>query len=53
MWRTPESKPGWRLCCLQNGVEISRKPMVSELRGRIEFEKKVEDYVDDGLAYLA
>lgn len=43
LWRTPEVKPGWYLDGYQGGVRISHKPMPSELRGRIEFERKVEE----------
>lgn len=44
LWRTPEVKPGWHLYCYQDKVEISRKPVSSELRGRIKFERKVEEH---------
>jgi hypothetical protein len=43
LWRTPQTKPGWHLYAFQEGVEIGRKPIASELRGRIEFERKVEE----------
>jgi hypothetical protein len=42
LWRTPEVKPGYHLYGFQNEIEISRKPCASELRGRIEFERRVE-----------
>ena len=44
LWRTPHVKPGWHLYFFEDEVEISRKPIRSELRGRIEFEKKVEEH---------
>ena len=44
LWRTPHVKPGWYLKAFENEVEISRKPIRSELQGRIEFEKKVEEH---------
>lgn len=44
LWRTPETKPGWHLYGYQDGVEISRRPVASETRGRIEFERKVEEH---------
>lgn len=44
LWRTPEVKPGYHLYGYQCGVEVSRKPMASETRGRIEFERKVEEH---------
>lgn len=43
LWRTPQVKPGYYLYAYEGEVEISRKPMASETRGRIEFEKKVEE----------
>lgn len=42
LWSTPQVKPGFHLYGYQDGVEISKKPVESELRGRIEFERKVE-----------
>lgn len=42
LWMTPQIKPGWHIYGFRNGVEISRAPVESELRGRIEFERKVE-----------
>ena len=44
LWCTPEVKPGWHLYGYQDGVEISRKPVASETRGRIEFERRVEEH---------
>jgi hypothetical protein len=44
LWRTPEVKPGYHLYGYQDGVEIARKPVASELRGRIEFERRVEEH---------
>lgn len=44
LWRTPQAKPGWHLYGYQDGVQISRKPAASETRGRIEFEKRVEEH---------
>lgn len=44
LWRTPEVKPGWHLYGYQDEVEIARKPCASELRGRIEFERRVEEH---------
>ena len=43
LWKTPATKPGFHIFFLQHGVEITRKPVESELRGRIEFERKVEE----------
>jgi hypothetical protein len=44
LWRTPQVKPGWHLYGYQDEVEISRKPCASELDGRIEFERRVEEH---------
>ena len=44
LWRTPQVKPGWHLYGFQDDVEISRKPVASERRGRIEFERLVEEH---------
>ena len=44
LWRTPEVKPGWHLYGYQDEVEISRRPVASETRGRIEFERRVEEH---------
>lgn len=44
LWRTPTVKPGWHLYGFQDEAEISRKPVSSELRGRIEFERRVEEH---------
>jgi hypothetical protein len=35
-------KPGYHLYGYQGEVLISRKPVASETRGRIEFERRVE-----------
>lgn len=44
LWCTPGVKPGWHLYSYQGEVQISRKPVASELRGRIEFERRVEEH---------
>lgn len=44
LWCTPQVKPGWHLYGYQGEVLISRKPVASELRGRIEFERRVEEH---------
>jgi hypothetical protein len=43
LWRTPQRGTGWTLYFYEGEAEISATPMESELRGRIEFEKKVEE----------
>lgn len=45
LWMTPQVKPGWHIYGYRNGVETSRTPAESELRGRIEFERKVEEAI--------
>jgi hypothetical protein len=44
LWMTPQTKPGWHIYGYQDGIEISKKPVESELRGRIEFERKIEEF---------
>jgi hypothetical protein len=45
LWITPQTKPGWTLYGYLDGVEISRMPVASELDGRVEFERRVEEAV--------
>ena len=47
LWCTPEVRTGWHLYTYQDGVEISRLPMADERRGRIEFERRVAQYVEE------
>lgn len=49
LWRTPEVGTGWHLYTFQDDVEISRLPMVSETRGRMEFERRVEQHIEQRL----
>jgi hypothetical protein len=46
LWRTPELKAPFHLFAIQDGVEISKMPVQSETRGRIEFERKVANFVE-------
>lgn len=47
LWRTPEVRSGWHLYVYQDDVEITRLPMISETRGRMEFERRVERYCEE------
>ena len=43
LWRTPQRGVGWTLYCYHDDVEISASPMSSEIEGRTEFERRVEE----------
>jgi hypothetical protein len=45
LWFTPQRGAAWRLYSYVDGVQISAEPMPSEIRGRIEFERKVESSI--------
>lgn len=49
LWRTPEVGTGWHLYVYQHGTEISRLPMLSETRGRMEFERRVTQHMEQRL----